>query len=261
MPTFASANGRLHHYRLRQGAGVRSVVFVNSLGTDMRIWDDVIRLLPDDLSVLTYDMAGHGLSEHGAETVEDFASDLAALMDSLDLKAALVCGVSFGGMIAQELAAARRDLVAGLVLCNTAHRIGTAEIWADRIAALDAGGLEPMADGIMERWFSPGFRHNAALATAGYRIMLTRTPVLGYRTVCAAIRDADLTNVARGLDCPMLCVAGEDDLATPVETVSSLAALIPRARLTIYDTVGHLPCIEAPDRLAADIVDQLWRLT
>lgn len=257
MPDFATIRGRIHHFTLREGSSKIPVVFVNSLGTDLRIWEEVIARLPSDLTILAYDKAGHGLSEGGVDSIAEFAADLAALMDAKMLKGVLVCGVSVGGMIAQALAAHRPDLVAGLVLCNTAHRIGTPEAWRDRIAALDTTGLEPMANGIMERWFSPAFRRSSTEVVAGYHTMLTRTPIAGYRAVCAAIRDADLTNATSKITCPTLCVAGGDDQATPPTIVEEMSSLITGARYISYDGVGHLPCIEVPGRLALDIRAQL----
>lgn len=261
MSDFLTIQGRVHHFGLRQGSAQAPIVFINSLGTDLRIWDRVIAVLPADWTVLTYDKSGHGLSQDGARTIEDFASDLAALMDANSFAGALICGVSVGGMIAQALAASRPDLVAGLVLCNTAHRIGTAESWQERIAALDSTGLEEMADSIIERWFSPTFRCDHPQATAGYRLMLARTPLAGYRTVCAAIRDANLTEATQRLTCPTLCVAGADDQATPPDLVQALSQLIPNAGYTCYDNVGHLPCIEAPEKLASDIRNHMAALT
>lgn len=254
MPRFREINGRLHHYHLRTGDAGRAIVFVNSLGTDLRIWDDVIERLPHGIPTLAYDKSGHGLSAGGAVSIEDLASDLAGLMDALGLRDALVCGVSVGGMIAQVVASTRPDLITGLVLCNTGHRIGTAEVWTDRITNLDEAGIEPMADGILERWFAPCFRETCPDVVAGYRIMLTRTPATGYRAVCAAIRDADLEDHARRIVCPTVCVAGSDDLATPPDVLDALASLIPNAQCELYKSVGHLPCIEVPDMLADEIL-------
>lgn len=261
MSDFLKIRGRVHHFHLRRGTARVPIAFVNSLGTDLRIWDRVIAALPADWTVLSYDKSGHGLSEGGVRTIDDFASDLAALMDANRLTGALICGVSVGGMIAQALAASRPDLVAGLVLCNTAHRIGTAESWQERIAALDTTGLETMADGIIERWFAPNFQRNHPQATAGYRMMLSRTPNAGYRAVCEAIRDADLTAATQRLTCPTLCVAGADDQATPPELVQALSQLVKGAGFTCYDNVGHLPCIENPERLAKDIQTHMAALT
>lgn len=260
MPHFVTVNERLHHYAHHKGAGARAVVFANSLGTDMRIWDQVCANLPPEIPTLTYDKSGHGMTQGGAGSIAALAQDLAALMDQLNLRDALICGVSVGGQIAQALAFARPDLVAGLVLCNTGYKIGTADLWATRIATLKQDGLDAMAEGIIERWFSADFRRSHPEAIAGYRLMLTRTPQEGYAAVCGAIRDADLSNGTSQLTCPALCVAGGDDLATPPDVVEALAALIPNAQSTCYEGIGHLPCIEAPSRLATDIVAHYARL-
>ena len=131
------------------------------------------------------------------------------------------------GMIAQALARARPDLVRGLVLMDTAHKIGTAEMWNERIAAIRAGGIASIADAILARWFSPAFHRDQPAELAGWRNMLTRTPVEGYLGCCAAIRDADLTEAARGLAVPTLCMVGDQDGSTPPELVAELAGLVP----------------------------------
>lgn len=255
MVQFVQALGRLHHVAWHPGNGSRPIIFANSLGTDFRIWDDVVAALPDTVPHLRMDKSGHGLSEGGAESIEGYAADVAAIMDRFGLNDALICGVSVGGMIAQALAQARPDLVAGLLLSNTSYRIGTAESWADRIQALDQTGLAPMADGIMERWFSPRFRREQPEDTFGYRTMLARTPVPGYRATCAAIRDADLTSAARGISCPTVCVAGSDDQATPPDTVRVLADMIAGATYLCIDEAGHLPCIEAPEMITKTLLE------
>lgn len=91
-------------------------------------------------------------------------------------------------------------------------------------------------------------------------MMLTRTPKDGYRTVCAAIRDADLTRTTSRLTCPTLCIAGTDDLATPQEIVKSMSDLIHGADYVCLEDVGHLPCIEVPDQLAALLYNWLESL-
>ncbi len=251
MAQFAQINGKTLHFAHRAGAGGRAIVFSNSLGTDMRIWDDVIAQLPPDIPVLTSDKSGHGLSEPGAQSIADHADDLIALMDHLGLSQALICGVSVGGMIAQDLAARRPDLAAGLVLCNTAYQIGDAAFWGARIAALDADGLGALAGPVIARWFGETFRTNEPVRTAGFRTMLAHTPQAGYRAVCEAIRDANLKKATATISCPTLCVAGSSDLTTPPDSVIALANVIPGATYTCLDDVGHLPCIEAPTALAA----------
>lgn len=250
MTRFLGANGRIHHVLMRGGPSESTIVFANSLGTDLRIWDEVIRQLRPDVKTLAYDKSGHGLSEGGATTVQDFAEDLAALMDMSGVSRALICGVSFGGMIAQSLAARRPDLVGGLVLCNTSFRIGDLESWNARLDALDRDGLGPISQGIIERWFSATFRKENPVQTRGFRTMLAHMPLQGYRAVCVAICDADLQADARNISCPTVCIAGSADLATPPPVVEALANEIPGAHYRCLDDVGHLPCIEAPGALA-----------
>ena len=104
--------------------------------------------------------------------------DLERLMDHLALRDAVLVGVSIGGMIAQGLAIKRLDLLRAMVLSNTAAKIGQPAMWADRIAAVKAGGIEALADSILERWFSDGFRDQPELAL--WRNMLVRQPDAGY---------------------------------------------------------------------------------
>lgn len=252
-----AVNGAVLHASFRTGVrGRRPVVFANSLGTDLRIWDAVIALLPADLPVLTWDKRGHGLSDGTPLGMDTHVADMAALMDHFGLSEAVVCGVSVGGMIAQGLTAARPDLVSGLVLSNTGMKIGDAASWQVRIDAVMEQGLDSIADAVLERWFASGFRKDAAGQVALYRNMLVRTPAKGYAATCAAIRDADFSVEAAAISVPCHCLAGEEDMATPPDVVRKLAETVPGAGLTVLTGVGHLPCIEAP-RAVAETVLQL----
>jgi 3-oxoadipate enol-lactonase len=156
-------------------------------------------------------------------------------------------------MIAQGLEAKRPDLVKGLVLCDTAHKIGTAEMWNARIESVETRGIESLADGIMERWFTPAFRRPENAAYDGYCNMLVRQPVAGYAATCAAVRDADFTEVAKTIAVPTICIVGAQDGSTPPDLVKSLAQLIPGARFEIILDAGHIPCIEQPEALTSVI--------
>lgn len=247
---FAKPDDVVLHYHWQTGDGTRPVVFLNSLGTDFRIWNGVVQAL-GPVPMLMIDKRGHGLSDAGPIDIETLADDAAALMDMLGLRGALVCGVSVGGMIAQSLASRRPDLVAGLLLSNTGARIGEGAFWNKRIADVRTKGLEAMSDSILERWFAPQFRHAHPQALSGYRNMLMRTPANGYAAVCAAIRNADLSDQTAQLRVPTLCVGGTDDQSTPPDLVRHLANLIPDAMCEILPGVGHLPCIEMPKQIAA----------
>lgn len=251
---FALLNGVTIHYQtIGAPAGKPVIVFANSLGCDFRIWRDVIVRLAGDYAIVTYDKRGHGLSDIGETpySMDDHVSDLEALLDHLQVKQAIVCGLSVGGMIAQGLYARRKDLVRALILCDTAPKIGNEASWNARIETVKEDGITALADGILERWFTPDFRHDDNPEFAGYRNMLTRTPVAGYAGTCAALRDCDYTNEASQIGVPTLCVVGNQDGSTPPELVLAMAKLIPAARYEVIADAGHIPCVEQPEALAA----------
>jgi 3-oxoadipate enol-lactonase len=246
----------VHHQETGPG-DAPGLVLVNSLGTDLRVWDALLPHLAGRFRCLRYDKRGHGLTDAtpGPYAMAGLAGDLAALLDALDLRGAIVCGLSIGGMIAQTLASMRPDLVRGLVLMDTAHRIGTPEMWEERMAAVRSGGIGAIADGVLARWFSPAFHSERSAELAGWRNMLTRTPAEGYLGCCAAIRDADLTAAARGIGVPSLCIVGDLDGATPPDLVAELAGLVPDARLVTVTGAGHLPCVEQPSAVARAMLE------
>lgn len=250
---FARINDVTIHYQIIGGPADKPVlVFANSLGTDFRIWRDVIVRLAGDFPIVLYDKRGHGLSDLGQMpySIEDHATDLAGLLDFLSVKDAVICGLSVGGLIAQSLYQRRPDLVRALILCDTAHKIGTADSWNARIAQVEAHGIESIVDAIMERWFTPAFRRPENIDFAGYCNMLIRQPAAGYAATCAALRDADLTEAAARIAVPTICIVGDQDGSTPPELVLSTAKLIPNARYEVIKDAGHIPCVEQPEALS-----------
>lgn len=258
---FMRANGGVVHYSDEGPRADAAIVFVNSLGTDFRIWDEIAMPLAQGARVIRYDKRGHGLSELPAASASmaDYATDLSALLDRLQVRTATIVGLSIGGMIAQELYRLRPDLVSSLILCDTGHRIGGEEYWIARISAIEAGGLESIADGVMQRWFSKNYHEKYPEALAGWRAMLTRTPLPGYLSACGALRTADLTQGAKAIRAPTLCVVGDEDGSTPPALVRELASLIPGAKFEIIAGAGHIPCVEQPDILRGLIEAHLKR--
>lgn len=244
------------HYRAEGvGTGKPVIAFINSLGTDFRIWDAVMAELGDAYAYVLHDKRGHGLSGTGVlpYSIEAHAGDLIALLDHLKVENAVIWGLSVGGLIAQVLYAARPDVVRGLVLSNTAHKIGTPEMWNARIDTILQNGLSDLIDPIMERWFTSAFRKDDNAVYAGCRVMLARQSVDGYCGTCAAIRDADYTTATARIAVPTLCVVGDQDGSTPPDLVKSLAALIPASAYAEISGCGHIPCIEQPGAYSATV--------
>ena len=251
---FATIHGAaLHHSHRPRGDGRPTLVFINSLGTDFRIWDAVAGDLGDTFSLLRYDKRGHGLSGLGTPpySIAGHAADLAGLLDHLGLGEVVLCGLSIGGLIAQSLAATRPARVRALVLCDTAHKIGTDASWNQRIATVESEGIASVADGILELWFTPALRTGSPALHAGCRNMLVRQLVPGYTGSCAAVRDADHTGLVGRIAAPTLVLVGDQDGSTPPPLVRSMADLIPGARFEIIPGAGHIPCVEQPAAFVA----------
>lgn len=253
-----NANGQVLHFEDEGPRDGPIVVFSNSLGTDLRLWDPLLPHLPAGLRLIRYDKRGHGLSScpDGPYTIEDHRRDLEGLLDALQVNDAMLVGLSVGGMIAQALAAARPDLIKGLILCDTAHKIGPPEIWETRIQSISKDGIAALSDGILQRWFSARFHQDRPDELELWRAMLTRTPIEGYLDTCRAIQKADLTELTKGLRLPSVCVVGSEDGATTPDLVRSTADLL-GADLHEIKGAGHLPSVEKPDVLAGIIGDFL----
>lgn len=240
------------HYRIEGDPDGAPVVFANSLGTDFRLWDKIIPLLPEGLRILRFDKRGHGLSSCPQRhyTMAELVDDTAQLMRTLEFDNSLFVGLSIGGLIAQGLAHQHPSLVKAIVISNSAARIGTPEMWQARIDTLEAGGIEALADTIMERWFSNDFRSNRRDELAGWRNMLTRTPLAGYIGCSAAIGASDFTQSTAEIKLPTMLIAGSEDGSTPPDLMRGTADLIVGSRFELIDNAGHLPCVEQPEQFA-----------
>lgn len=231
------------------------VVFANSLGTDLRLWDQVIERLPKTgFRYIRFDKRGHGLSSSQQQrySMADLAGDTEDLLHHIGVPKCAFVGLSVGGMIGQLLASRNPGLVSRLVLACSAAKMGEATMWADRIATVRTNGLEFIADTVLERWFSPKFMENPDLIA--WRNMLSRTPAEGYIGCCEAIATADLTATTSELNLPVLGIGGTFDGASPPAQVKATTDLVSGSRFVEIEDAGHLPCVEQPDEFADHLI-------
>ncbi|MFK7743833.1 MAG: 3-oxoadipate enol-lactonase [Roseobacter sp.] len=248
------------HYRVDGPDDGPPVVFANSLGTDMRLWDPILPLLPPGLRLIRFDKRGHGLTTcpKAPYSMGALVSDTENLLDFLSVKDCVFVGLSIGGMIAQGLAVKRLDLMRGMVLSNTGAKIGNTQMWDARIADVASGGIEKLADAVMERWFSAAFRATPELEL--WRNMLTRQEDAGYMGCSAAISGTDFYTTTASLRLPTLGIAGSEDGSTPPDLVRETVDLIPGSQFHLIRNAGHLPCVEQPENYAKAITDFLKSL-
>lgn len=225
------------------------IVLASSLGTETGMWDPQMNALSPSLRVLRYDHPGHGASPapEGPCTVADLGAELIDLLDELGLERVSFCGLSLGGMVGLHLAAHAPDRVDRLIVCCSAAHLPPATAWEERAAAVRAAGtVEVVADAVLERWFTPGFREAMPDTVATYRAMLVRTTPEGYAACAEAVGAFDARSQLASVRAPTLVIAGRDDPATPPEHGERVAAGIPGARLVVLDDAAHLANVEQP---------------
>jgi 3-oxoadipate enol-lactonase len=224
-----------------------AVLFLNSIGCRLWMWDAQVAALRGGFRCLTFDARGHGGSDAplGDYALAQLGSDALAVLDAAGGQRAHVCGLSLGGVVGQWLGLHAPDRVASLTLANTASRIGTRESWETRRQLVLSEGLGAIADTAMERFFSPGFRTSDGGMVEQIRATLLANSVAGYAGCCAALRDADLTAEVGRIAAPTLVIGGELDVSTPPDQTADLAAAIPGARLKTLPA-AHLSNLEQP---------------
>ena len=235
--------------RLQGPQSAPPLVFAHALGTNQSIWDGVLAHL-SGYRTLTYDHRGHGGSDVplAPYSMGALVRDAERLMDHVGMKEAVFIGVSMGGMVAQGLAVKRLDLLRGVVLSNTAAKIGSAALWAERTAQIRAEGLDAYADSALHRQLGPRWRDSPHAAQL--RTLITSTDPEGWAGCAAAIGGTDFYTTTASLRLPALVIAGSNDGTTPPDLVRETAELIPGHHFKLMQGVGHLPMVEQPDAYA-----------
>jgi 3-oxoadipate enol-lactonase/4-carboxymuconolactone decarboxylase len=218
----------------------------NSLGTDCAFWDPVMPRLTEYFRVVRMDTRGHGASDApaGPYTLQLLADDALAVADAAGLDRFAFAGVSMGGGIGMHLAIHHAARLTRLMLCNTAPSF-PAGVFEQRIAAVEAGGMAAVADGVLQRFFTEEFRQRDSAVLASVRSTLLSLDPVGYAGCCGAIRDTALESGLASITTPTLVLVGDHDQSTPPERGRAIAAAIPGARLASLPT-AHLAHPEQP---------------
>lgn len=247
---FAAASGARIYWKLEGAEDRPALVLLNSIGTDMSLWDAAMPGLLASFRTLRIDARGHGASDapDGEYSLAMLADDVTSVMDAAGIERAAIAGVSLGGMVAMELALSHPARVSAVTLiCTSATMDGT--VWRDRIAQVRSGGTAAIADAALQRFLSPTFAAGNPAVAVSLKRNLVAQSAQGYAGAGAAIRDMDVIGRLSGIACPVLVVTGERDVVTPLAGHGEkLLATIPGASHAHLDS-SHLPPIEAPAAL------------
>jgi len=235
------------------------LVLASSLGTDARMWDPVLGILTQHFRVLRPEHPGHGgaPAPAGPYTIDQLGGNVLELLDHLEIGRASLCGLSLGGMVALWIAEHHPERVDHLVLACTAPSLPPPETWRERAATTRRDGVASLADGLLARWFTPGFeQRNSGLAQA-VRAMLDAVDREGYASCCEAIAETDLEPALPHVSAPTLVLAGAEDPVTPPARMVELVGRLGGAAMTVLPGAAHLAAMEQPGRFAAAVVDHI----
>jgi 3-oxoadipate enol-lactonase len=257
MPTTEN-NGVHLHYEIGGRENAPNLVLLNSLGSDLHIWDKALPAFEDRFRTLRSDMRGHGQSEVPVEpiTIEQLGRDVLRLMDEVEAEKASICGVSLGGLVGLWLAIHAPERLNRLILANTAARIGTKEAWEQRIETVKAFGMEALSAATLERWFTPAYRERHPGEMEKIRRMIAATDPQGYAACCAVLRDADLRVDAVQVKAASLVITGTYDAATPAAIGQTLHAAIQSSRYVELNA-SHMSVWECADEFSCAAVEHL----
>jgi non-heme chloroperoxidase len=233
------------------------LVLLHGYTDSWRSFESVLPHLPPDLRVLVPTQRGHGEAGKPAEGygLQDFATDLAAFLDGVNLDSAVIAGHSLGSCIAQRFALDHPHRVAGLVLagsCPTAKgNPGLAELWES---------VRGLKDPI-PRAFAYEFQRSTLVQPVAPALLdlvaaeSRKTPARVWRAALRGLMDADHSADLGQIRQPTLVVWGGRDELFPRAQQDTLLSAIPRARLQVYAEAGHGLHWEEPERFAQDLAN------
>ncbi|MEY3668790.1 MAG: hypothetical protein RL258_185, partial [Pseudomonadota bacterium] len=231
------------------------LVLMHSLGATHRLWDVQMPAFEQQFRVLRLDLPGHGASPLPASIGLDAMAD--AVLETLEshgVDQAYFCGLSLGGVVAQAIALKHPGRVLGLVLANTGAKVGSAQVWGDRVEAVRSAGVASLIPALISRWFTAPFTQAHPGRVQAMAEILEGANPQGYIMACESLAQADLRQAIHAIKAPTLVIAGEEDLTTPVSDSEFLAATISGARLTILKA-AHISNIEQPGEFARLVLE------
>jgi len=250
-----------------QGAAATGtpIVMSHALGLDLHMWDALAaQLASQSHPVLRYDHRGHGGSAvpAGPYTMDDLVDDAARLIREWGRGPVVWIGLSMGGMVGQGLAVRYPELVKAVVLANTSSKYpeAAAAVFAQRVTAVQTGGLAAIVDSVLERYFSAAFRATQTEAVAATRATLLRCDPVGYAACCQAVGGVNWLDRLNTVTCPTLIIAGALDVGAPVSMSQAMAERIPGAQLIVIDEASHLSVAEQPALFAQHLQAFLTRV-
>jgi 3-oxoadipate enol-lactonase len=245
--------------------GAGPVMLLHGFPLNGAMWDDLVPALADRYHLIVPDLRGHGATDapDGPYEMADYAADVVALLDRLDISRAAIVGLSMGGYITIQLLACAPERISAAVLADTMGRGDTDERRRARAAQADVvrrDGLEAFADMVLPRMFAPSvFEERPALVERFRRTITSQRPHAVIAALQGLASRPEMLDALSHVRLPTLILVGSEDAATTPDDSRELAAVIQRSELVVLPGAGHMTCWEDPvafNRAVRDFLDR-----
>ena len=263
MTQIALENNNYLNVEVTGSLDLPKIIFSNSLGSDLRMWNPQVEAMKDKYCIIRYDKRGHGKSSpaQGPYSFDMLENDVIKIMDNLEVEKANFVGLSMGGMTSLGLALKHQNRFDKFVCCAARADMPPPmqDGWNQRIAVVKESDTAGVVNGSLERWYSEKFTNdptNTDIINLS-KDMITNTSKEGYIGSCEAIKKLDYLKELSTINREILYISGEIDMGAPAMAMEEMHHLTPNSKYECISGAAHILNIECAEEVNNIILEFL----
>ena len=263
MAQIALENNNFLNVEVTGSLDLPKIIFSNSLGSDLRMWNPQVEAMKDKYCIIRYDKRGHGKSSpaQGPYSFDMLENDVIKIMDNLEVEKANFVGLSMGGMTSLGLALKHQNRFDKFVCCAARADMPPPmqDGWNQRIAVVKESDTAGVVNGSLERWYSEKFTNDPANTDIINlsKDMITNTSKEGYIGSCEAIKKLDYLKELSTINREILYISGEIDMGAPAMAMEEMHHLTPNSKYECISGAAHILNIECAEEVNNIILEFL----
>ena len=263
MTQIALENNNYLNVEVTGSLDLPKIIFSNSLGSDLRMWNPQVEAMKDKYCIIRYDKRGHGKSSpaQGPYSFDMLENDVIKIMDNLEVEKANFVGLSMGGMTSLGLALKHQNRFDKFVCCAARADMPPPmqDGWNQRIAVVKESDTAGVVNGSLERWYSEKFTNDPANTDIINlsKDMITNTSKEGYIGSCEAIKKLDYLKELSTINREILYISGEIDMGAPAMAMEEMHHLTPNSKYECISGAAHILNIECAEEVNNIILEFL----
>ena len=244
-----------------------TLVLLHAFPLNARLWEPQFALADAGWRVVMPQLRGFDCNTpDGADvhSIDDYAGDVADLLQTLELDRAVIGGLSLGGYVAFALYRQAPSLFQALVLADTRAEADSAEARANRTRLIDVvrtRGAAAVADEMVPKLLGATSHALRPDLIERVRALILGNPSSAIEgALTAMMARLDSTPLLASITIPTLVLVGDEDVLTPPELSTAMTSRLPNAELLVVPKAGHLSNLEQPEAFNAALLGFLERL-